>query len=282
MSKIHNINRRKFLEIFGGCSCSLLIASCTTAPITQRKQLKLLPETTLNRQAAQIYENVKKKTKLSDDEKQLEEIKEIGSRIEEAVSTYFISINEKDPTYNFQWEYILVDNDKIKNAWCMPGGKIAVYTGILKITKNKHGLAAVMGHEIAHAVAKHSIERASRALILNVGTAAIDIFTGGAISNTQRTTGVDVAGMLRTFGIDNPFGRTQEREADYLGLIFASLAGYDIRESIKIWERMKEANKGQEPPEWMSTHPSSTKRIESLKRWIPEIIIKYPPIKKNT
>ena len=282
MDKIHNINRRKFLEIFGGCSCGLLIASCTTAPITERKQLKLLPETTLNKQAAQIYEKVKRKAKLSDNEKQLEEIKKIGSKIEEAVSTYFISINEKDPTYNFQWEYILVDNDKIKNAWCMPGGKIAVYTGILKITKNKHGLAAVMGHEIAHAVAKHSIERASRALVLNVGTAALDIFTGGAISNTQRTTGVDVAGMLRTFGIDNPFGRTQEREADYLGLIFASLAGYDIRESIKIWERMKEANKGQEPPEWMSTHPSSTKRIESLKRWIPEIIIKYPPIKKNT
>jgi len=282
MDKIHNINRRKFLEIFGGCSCGLLIASCTTAPITERKQLKLLPETTLNKQAAQIYEKVKRKAKLSDNEKQLEEIKEIGSKIEEAVSTYFISINKKDPTYNFQWEYILVDNDKIKNAWCMPGGKIAVYTGILKITKNKHGLAAVMGHEIAHAVAKHSIEKASRALVLNVGTAAIDIFTGGAISNTQRTTGIDVAGMLRTFGIDNPFGRTQEREADYLGLIFASLAGYDIRESIKIWERMKEANKGQEPPEWMSTHPSSTKRIESLKRWIPEITIKYPPIKKNT
>ena len=162
----------------------------------------------------------------------------------------------------------------------MPGGKIAVYTGILEITKNKHGLAAVMGHEIAHAVAKHSIERASRALILNVGTAAIDIFSGGAISRTQRTTGVDVAGMLRTFGIDNPFGRKQEKEADYLGLIFSSLAGYDIRESVKVWERMKESHKGQEPPEWMSTHPSSTKRIESLKNWIPEIIIKYPPIKK--
>jgi len=280
MNKINNINRRKFLEIFGGCSCGLMIASCTTAPITERKQLKLIPETTLNRQAAQIYENAKKKLKLSNDKKQLDEIKEIGSRIEESVSAYFDSIDQKDPTYNFQWEYILVDNDKIKNAWCMPGGKIAVYTGILKITKNKHGLAAVMGHEIAHAVAKHSIERASRALVLNVGTAAIDIFTGGAISNTRRTTGVDVAGMLRTFGIDNPFGRKQETEADYLGLIFSSLAGYDIRESVKIWERMKEAHKGQEPPEWMSTHPSSARRIEALKKWIPEIIMEYPPIKK--
>ena len=280
MSKINNINRRKFLEIFGYCSCGLIISSCTTAPITERKQLRLLPESTLNRQAAQIYENVKKKTKLSNDKKQLKEIIEIGSRIEESVSAYFDSINQDDPTYNFQWEYILVDNDKIKNAWCMPGGKIAVYTGILEITKNKHGLAAVMGHEIAHAVAKHSVERASRALVLNVGTAAIDIFSGGALSRTQRTTGVDVAGMLRTFGIDNPFGRKQESEADYLGLIFSSLAGYDIRESVKIWERMKEAHKGQEPPEWMSTHPSSSRRIESLKNWIPEIIMKYPPINK--
>ena len=280
MSKVNNINRRKFLEIFGGCTCSLIISACTTAPITERKQLRLLPESSLNRQAAQIYENVKRKAKLSDDKKQLQEIKEIGSKIEESVSAYFNSINAKDPTYNFQWEYILVDDDKIKNAWCMPGGKIAVYTGILKVTKNKDGLAAVMGHEIAHAVAKHSIERASRALVLNVGTAALDIFTGGAISNTRRTTGVDVAGMLRRFGIDNPFGRKQESEADYLGLIFSSLAGFDIRESVKVWERMKEAHKGQEPPEWMSTHPSSANRIESLKNWIPDIIIRYPPLKK--
>ena len=137
MGKVNNINRRKFLEIFGYCGCGLMIASCTTAPITERRQLKLLPESTLNRQAAQIYENVKKKTKLSNDKKQLEEIIEIGSRIEESVSAYFDSINKKDPTYNFQWEYVLIDNDKIKNAWCMPGGKIAVYTGILKITKKQ-------------------------------------------------------------------------------------------------------------------------------------------------
>ena len=280
MSKINNINRREFLEIFGTCTCGLVITSCSTAPITERKQLKLLPESTLNRQAAQIYENVKKKTKLSEDKKQLNEIKEIGSRIEESVSLYFDSKNEKDPTYGFQWEYILIDNDKVKNAWCMPGGKIAVYTGILKITKNKHGLAAVMGHEIAHAVAKHSVERASRALVLNVGTQILDIASGGAVSRTSKATGVDVAGMLRTFGIDNPFGRKQETEADYLGLIFSSLAGYDIRESVKIWERMKEAHKGKEPPEWMSTHPSSSRRIEALKQWIPEVIMEYPPIKK--
>ena len=282
MNSINNINRRKFLELIGGCACGLIIPSCTTVPITERRQLKILPESYINRQAYHMYEQVKnhKDIKISDDKKTLSEIKEIGSRIEESVSSYFDSINEKDPTFSFRWEYILIDNKKIKNAWCLPGGKIAVYTGILEITKNTDGLANVMGHEIAHAVAKHSIERASRGLLLNVGTTAADIFSGGAISRTQRATGIDVAGMLRHFGIDNPFNRKQETEADYLGLIFSSLSGYDIRESVKVWERMKEANKGQEPPEWMSTHPSSARRIQSLKNWIPEIILNYPPIKK--
>ena len=280
MSYTNNINRRKFLGFIGCCTCGLIIQSCTTVPITERRQLSILSESYINRQAFQLYENVKRKVKLSDDKKTLSDIKEIGKRIEESVSAYFYSINKKDPTANFQWEYILIDKDKIKNAWCMPGGKIAVYTGILEVTKNKDGLAAVMGHEIAHAVAKHSIERASRSLLLNIGTQVVDIASGGKISQASRASGVDVAGMLRTFGIDNPFGRKQESEADYLGLIFSSLAGFDIRESVKVWERMKEANKGKEPPEWMSTHPSSTKRIQSIKNWIPEIIINYPPIKK--
>ena len=274
------MNRRKFLGYVGCSCCSILLPSCTTAPITERKQLRLIPESKLNAQAAAIYERVKEKEKMSDDEKTLNQIKEIGKRMEDSISEYFYKEGLADPTIDFQWEYILIDRKKVKNAWCMPGGKIAVYSGILEVTKNINGLAAVMGHEIAHAVAKHSIERASRSLLLNVGTTAADIFSGGALSRTSRATGVDVTGMLRTFGIDNPFGRKQESEADYLGLIFSSLAGYDIRESVKIWERMKEAYKGQEIPEWMSTHPSSTKRIQSLKNWIPEIIIEYPPIKK--
>ena len=275
------INRRKFLGFVGCCTCGLLIPACSTVPITERRQLSILPESYINRHAFQLYENVKMKAKLSKDKKTLSQIKEIGARIQESVSNYFDSLNEKNPTENFQWEYILIDNEKIKNAWCLPGGKIAVYTGILEITQNTHGLAVVMGHEIAHAVAKHSIESASRSLILNVGTTAADIFSGGAISRTARATGVDVAGMLRTFGIDNPFGRKQETEADYLGLIFSSISGYDIRESVKIWERMQESYKGKEIPEWMSTHPSSKRRIETLKQWIPEIIVEYPPIKSS-
>ena len=274
------INRRKFLRFVSCCTCGLIISSCTTAPITERRQFKIIPESTLNRQAAQLYEKVKSKEKLSDDLNQLNEIKEIGHRIEESVSEYFHQNNIADPTAHFKWEYILVDNKKIKNAWCMPGGKIAVYSGILEVTKNKHGLASVMGHEIAHAVAKHSVERASRSMAINVGTQIADIFSGGKISGASRAAGIDVAGMLAQFGIMNPFNRKQESEADYLGLIFTSLSGYDIRETTEIWKRMKETNKGKEPPEWMSTHPSTSRRIEQISSWIPQIIFEYPPLEK--
>ena len=280
MNYINIINSDKFLRFVSCCACGLIISSCSTVPITERKQLRIISESTLNRQAEQIYKKVKSKEKLSDDLNQLNEIKEIGHRIEDAVSEYFYGNNIVDPTANFMWEYILVDNKKIKNAWCMPGGKIAVYSGILEVTKNKHGLASVMGHEIAHAVAKHSVERASRSIAINVGTQIADIFSGGKISGASRAAGVDVAGMLAQFGIMNPFNRKQESEADYLGLIFTSLAGFDIRESVKVWERMKEANKGKEPPEWISTHPSTSRRIQQISDWIPEIILEYPPIKK--
>ena len=207
------------------------------------------------------------------------EIKEIGRRMEDSISEYFYQENLKDPTSNFQWEYILIDNKKIKNAWCMPGGKIAVYTGLLDITKNKNGLAAVMGHEVAHAVAKHSVERASRGVLINTTFQITDILTGGKISQVNRTTGMDTVGLLAQLGLMNPFNRKQETEADYLGLIFSSLSGFDVRETTKIWERMREANKGKEPPEFMSTHPSSTNRINQINEWLNEIILKYPPIK---
>ena len=165
---------------------------------------------------------------------------------------------------------------------CLPGVKIAVYTVFLKITNNTNALSIVMGHEIAHAVAKHSVERASQAMTINLGTTVADIFLGGAINRTRNTIGQNTGMDVFQIGIFNPFGRKQETEADYLGLIFSSLAGYDIRESVKIWERMKEAYKGQEPPEWMSTHPSAATRIQKLKMWIPEVIVEYPPLIKTT
>ena len=262
-----------------GCGClSMSLHSCSTAPITDRKQLKIIPESKLNAQAAEIYEKVKEKEKMSEDIETLNLIKKIGSKMENSISEYFYRENLNNPTSNFQWEYILIENKKMKNAWCMPGGKIAVYTGILDVTKNKNGLAAVMGHEIAHAVAKHSVERASRGALLQTGKTLINIATGGKLSEINRATGMDTVGLLSSIGIMNPFNRKQETEADYLGMIFASLSGYDIRETVKVWERMREENKGKEPPVFMSTHPSSTNRINNISEWMNEIIIKYPPI----
>ncbi len=276
---MYNINRRKFLGLFGCSCCSLILPSCSTVPITDRKQLSIIPEAKINSQAAAAYEQFRTKAKLIKSGPQLKEVIEIGKKIEVSVSSFFENKNEEDPTRNFGWDYLLVDNDKVANAWCMPGGKIAVYTGLLKITKNTNALSIVMGHEIAHAVAKHSVERASQAMTINIGTQVADIFLGGAINRTRNTIGQNTGMDIFRIGIFNPFGRKQETEADYLGLIFSSLAGYDIRESVKLWERMAEKNKGKEPPAFLSTHPSSAKRIENLRNWINKVMIEYPPIK---
>ncbi len=276
---MYNINRRKFLGYFGCSCCSLVLPSCSTVPITDRKQLSIIPESRINRQAAAAYEKFRSKSKLITSGKQLNEVREIGKKMEISVSTFFKEKGQDDPTKNFGWDYVLVDNDKIVNAWCMPGGKIAVYTGLLKVTKNTNALSIVMGHEIAHAVARHSLERMSHAMTINLGTTVADIFLGGAINRTRNTVGQNTGLDIFQLGIMNPFGRKQETEADYLGLIFSSLSGYDIRESVKLWERMSKKNKGKEPPVFLSTHPSSKKRIENLNNWISEVMIKYPPIK---
>ena len=274
------MNRRKFLSYVGCGCCGFLLNSCSTAPITDRKQLSIVSEAKLNAQAAQIFEKIKKKEKMSTDLKSLNQIKEIGKKMEYSIGEYFYKSKLDDPTVNFDWEYILIENKKVRNAWCMPGGKIAVYTGMLEVTKNINGLAAVMGHEIAHAVAKHSIERASRGVLLNSGTQIVDILSGGKLSKINRTTGMNTVGMLSQLGIMYPFNRKQESEADYLGLIFSSLSGYDIRETTKIWERMKEYNKGKEQSEFMSTHPSPDNRIKKINEWTNNIILDFPPIKK--
>ena len=276
---MYNINRRKFLGLFGCTCCSLMLPSCSTVPITDRKQLTLISEARINKQAANAYEKFRRKSKLINSGKQLNEIRDIGKRMEISVSSFFQKQGKQDPTQNFGWDYVLVDNDKIVNAWCTPGGKIAVYTGLLKITKNTDALSIVMGHEIAHAVARHSLERMSHAMTINLGTTVADIFLGGAINRTRNTVGQNTGLDIFQLGIMNPFGRKQETEADYLGLIFSSLSGFDIRESVELWKRMSEKNKGKEPPVFLSTHPSSKKRIENLNLWIEEVMIKYPPIK---
>ena len=275
---MNKMNRRKFLSYVGCGCCGFILNSCTSTPITERRQLKLVSEAKLNAQAAQIYEKIKEKETMSKDKNSLNEIKKIGKRMENSISEYFYKSNLADPTLNFDWEYILIENKKVRNAWCMPGGKIAVYTGMLDVTKNRDGLAAVMGHEVAHAVAKHSIERASRSVLVNTGTQLIDIFSGGKLSQINRTTRMNTVGLLSQLGITNPFNRKQESEADYLGMIFSSLSGYDIRETVNIWKRMKKFNKGKSQPEFFSTHPSADNRIKKINEWTNKIILEYPPI----
>ncbi len=272
------MQRRDFIKYLGCGCCAIIAPSCASTPITQRKQLKIIPESTINANAAKAYASFKKKAKMSKDISTLNMIKRIGGKMEKAISYYFKSKNLKDPTKNFRWEYILVDDDKTLNAWCMPGGKIAIYTGILKVTKNEDGLANVMGHEIAHAVAKHSVERASTAMALNLGSTVVDIFTGGVISRTRNTVGRSTGIDVLQVGIFNPFTRKQETEADYLGLAFASLTGYNLYEGAELWKRMQK-EMGGNVPQFLSTHPSPKNRIRQIRNWIPQIRLQFPKIK---
>ncbi len=228
------INRRDFISLTTCCCGGFLLAGCSTAPITGRSQFTALPESMINSQAIGAYKQVKEKAKLITDKDQLDPIVNVGQKLEKAIRYYFKSHNLKDPTQNYDWEYILINDPKTLNAWCMPGGKIAVYSGILEVTKDENGLAAVMGHEIAHAVARHSLERASAALAINIGSMAADIALGGAISRTRNTVGQTTGMDIIQLGIFNPFSRHQESEADYLGIIFANLAGYDPYRSCSI------------------------------------------------
>ena len=194
------------------------------------------------------------------------EINKVTNNLKTAIKNYYKSQGRKDPTSNFVWEVVLVDNKEVKNAWCMPGGKMAVYSGILEIANNEDSLAALMGHEIAHAVARHGSERASQGLILDLGTMAVEkLLIGRPLTGDSRK----LYDYFTTFGVMLPFSRSHEAEADYLGLVFMHFAGYDLDEAYKMWERMDKLNSGNRTPEFLSTHPSSKTRIENIKKWIP-------------
>ena len=265
-----NLKRRDFIKKFSCVCCApLFLPSCTEVAITNRKQLSIISDENINQQALQAYEKVKKQEKLIESGPNYRAVKEVGLKVTESVEEYFLKMGQSDTIKNYNWEFILIDSKDTLNAWCMPGGKIAFYTGILDVTANNDGLASVMGHEIAHAVARHSVERASQALAINLGTTILDIALEGALSNTSADD------YLVNLGLSLPFNRLQESEADYLGLAFMTMANYDNHESYKVWLRMAEAQKGNTPPEFLSTHPSPKNRIEKLKNWIPEVDLRF-------
>ncbi len=250
----------------------IFLTSCTSVSITDRKQIMILGDDVIYPEAFKAFKDFKSKTKLIESGKEIDEINKVTNNLKTAIKNYYKSEGRKDPTSNFAWEVILVDNKEIKNAWCMPGGKIAVYSGILEITKNEGSLAALMGHEIAHAVARHGSERASQGLLLDLGTMAVEkLLIGRPLTGDSRR----LYDYFTTFGVMLPFSRSHEAEADYLGLVFMHFAGYDLDESYKMWKRMDKVNSGNRTPEFLSTHPSSKTRIENIKKWIPLVKENY-------
>ncbi len=254
---------KKFLAI----SALLTLAACATVPVTGRKSLHLVPDSEVNALAATSYQELIGKSKLSTDAAQVEMIRRVGKRIAAAA-------NQPD----FKWEFNLIDDPKTVNAFCMPGGKVAFYTGIMPICKNEDGVAAVMGHEVAHATAKHGSERMSQQLLLNFGAMSL----GAALQNKPETTKA-IANMAfgvgANIGFVLPFGRNQESEADHVGIIYAAQAGYNPEEAVSLWLRMDQESKGQQPPEFLSTHPSHQTRIDKLREWMPEALAEYQKAK---
>jgi predicted Zn-dependent protease len=249
--------------------------SCSTVPITGRKQLNLVPEDQVIAMAASQYDTVLMTSKLSTNKEQTAMIKRCGARIQKAVESYFQSKNQMSQLAGYEWEFNLIESDQL-NAWCMPGGKVAFYTGILPVCKDETGVAVVMGHEIAHAIAKHGNERMSQALLTQMGGVTLD---AAMANNSEETRQLAAAafGLGAQVGVLLPFSRTQESEADRLGLIFMAMAGYDPKAAVPFWERMAANSKGGKPPEFLSTHPSDETRIANLRALMPEAQKYYKP-----
>lgn len=250
------------------------VLTCSTVPITGRRQLNLIPGSQLNAMSFSQYDDFLKSHKLSDNAQQTEMVKRVGKRIQGAVERYFAQKGESGRLSDYKWEFNLVEDSAV-NAWCMPGGKVVVYTGILPVTKDETGLAVVLGHEIAHAIANHGNERMSQGLIAMTGGVALS----KALENKSKET---QALFLAAYGVGAqvgallPYSRLQESEADHLGLIFMAMAGYDPRQAVVFWERMAADSKGA-PPEFLSTHPSDQTRINKLRDEIPEAMTYYKP-----
>lgn len=245
-----------------------LAHGCATVPVTGRKQLSLVSSAEINQMSATQYQEVIRKGPLSTNKEQTEMVRRVGGRIQKAVEKYMADKGASDQLTGFNWEFNLIEDAKTVNAWCMPGGKVAFYSAIMPICKDEAGVAVVMGHEVAHAIANHGRERMSQGLLAEFGLSTVSAAMGQNPTATQQIfmqamgVGTNV-GMLK-------FSRNHESEADHMGLIFMAMAGYDPASAPKFWERMATLSGGQQPPEFLSTHPSHDTRIKDLEGWIPE------------
>jgi len=242
--------------------CLFDFNSCSTVPITGRSQLNLVDNAEIIAMSADQYGQVLATSKLSDDQVQIQMVRSVGNRIKTAVEKYMNDNGYGNNLAGFDWKFNLIDNDSTVNAWAMPGGKVAFYTGIMPLCRDEAGVAVVMGHEVAHAIANHGRERMSQGLALNLGLSSISVAMGQNPSLTEQIF-LQSIGMSSQLGM-LAYGRKQESESDKIGLIFMAIAGYDPREAPKFWDRMSAITGGQQTPEWLSTHPSHETRIEDL------------------
>ncbi|GGG56900.1 M48 family metallopeptidase [Hymenobacter glacieicola] len=248
-------------------SCLFLASACATVPITGRRQLSLISDTEMNTMAATEYQKVLASSQVVTSGNDAAMVKRVGQRIQQAVEMYFRQQNAQAQLEGYAWEFNLL-NDKQENAWCMPGGKVAVYTGILPITQDETGLAVVMGHEIAHAVARHSSERMSQQMAAQGLGGVLSAAVGQSPTVTQNV-------FLQAVGVGSSLGmlkhgRSQESEADHLGLIFMAMAGYNPDGAVAFWQRMDARENSASPPEFLSTHPSNGTRIADIQKQLPE------------
>ena len=264
------MNRIKALLI---AFIAVILIACSTVPITGRHQLNLLPQETMLSMSLQEYDQFLKKNPLSKNQAQAQMVQRVGLRIQGAVEQYFAQNNISEELSNYAWEFNLVESNDI-NAWCMPGGKVVVYTGILPLTQDETGLAVVMGHEIAHAVAQHGNERMSQGLIAQLGGVALSTALETEPEATQ-SLWMAAYGLGAQFGLMLPYSRLHENEADHLGLIFMSMAGYDPNAAVAFWQRMAAKKEDSSPPAFLSTHPSDKNRIKNIQLLIPEAMQYY-------
>ncbi|MEO6916862.1 MAG: M48 family metallopeptidase [Chitinophagaceae bacterium] len=258
---------------------SASLFSCSRNAVTGRNQLTLLPESQIQSMAATEYQSFLSSNKVvtpSSGNRDAEMVKRVGQRIVNAVTQYYTAKGQANILDGYKWEYNLVDSKEV-NAWCMPGGKIVVYTGLLPITQNEAALAVVVGHEVTHALARHGNERMSQGLIQQFGQAALSIALSNKSAETQNIF-MSAYGIGSNIGVVLPFSRRDEYEADEFGLKFAALAGYNPQEAIPLWERMEKAGGGNKPPEFLSTHPAEGNRIKRLQKQMPEALKLYKPV----
>ncbi|MGD8990230.1 MAG: M48 family metallopeptidase [Desulfobacterales bacterium] len=272
---IHPMSKRVTHVLLTIWICLILVA-CAEVPITNRQSLSLLPESQLATMSLQEYDKVLKNSKLSSNRQQVEMVRRVGYRIARAAEAFLKEAGMQSEIKNLNWEFNLIVDDKLANAWVMPGGKAAVYTGILKYTQSETGLAVVLGHEVAHAIARHGNERMSQGLLAQMGGVALSVALSENSAATQNLF-MQAYGAGATVGLLLPYSRLHENEADRIGLTLMARAGYDPREAVPFWQRMNEQG-SRRPPEFLSTHPAPESRIANIKRYIPEALIYY---KKN-